>query len=233
MNAQNETPNSQNPIDPTANGAPPADATCNLQPSTCNGDGAPDHQASTTNPINFAKPRRRNGLVAQLPKPVRARINQLLDDGLSYPKIVKVLGPDAPGLTVRAVMSWQHGGYQDYLRQQQLLDECRARTERAFTMMRDQNAIGAFQATQQVATAQICEAVADMGGDVLRQALAANPLNYFRMLNSFARLTNGGLKCDRHLHDDLDRRSKALQSKQPGGMTPEAIKEMEDTLRLL
>src|SRR5215831_2140064 len=100
-------------------------------------------------------------------------------------------------------------------------------------MLREENPIGAFQATQQMATAQICEAVADMGGDVLRQALAANPLNYFRMLNSFARLTNGGLKCDRQLQDDHERRAKTLRSTQPGGMTPECIQQMEDTLRLL
>jgi len=102
-------------------------------------------------------------------------------------------------------------------------------------MLREQNPLGAFQATQQIATAQICEAVVDMGSDVLRQALAANPLNYFRMLNSFARLTNGGLKCDRHVQDDLERRAKALEAAQPrqGGMSPRSVKDMEDSLNLL
>ena len=180
------------------------------------------------------KPRRRNGLLARLPKPIRDRINEFLDDGLSYPKIVKTVGTDAPGLTARAVMSWKHGGYQDYLHHQQLLEECRARTERAFNMLRGQNPVGAFQATQQIATAQICEAIADMGGDVLRQALAANPLNYFRMLNSFARLTNGGLRCERHLIDDIILRAKIPQPGDgKGGMSEKAVKEMEDGLQLL
>jgi hypothetical protein len=69
-------------------------------------------------------------------------------------------------------------------------------------MTRHQTTLGAFQATQQVATAQICEAVADMRGDVLRQALAANP-----------------------------RKSPAI--KQARRLSPEVMKEMEDTLRLL
>jgi len=268
MNAQNQSPDNQNPIEPANNGAtdngplttdallpncprnscndvthvtsPAADPPIsNLlprqseavagQPATCNGQSAPLSNSQTPQIPNSApsnspplqhsitpKSRRRNGLVAQLSKSIRDRINQFLDDGLSYPKIVKALCSEAPSLTARSVMSWKQGGYQDYLRQQQLLDECRARTERAFSMLREQNPLGAFQATQQIATAQICEAVADIGPDILRQALAANPLNYFRMLNSFARLTNGGLKCDRHLQEDLDRRAKTMDTATSG-----------------
>src|SRR6185503_14272713 len=91
---------------------------------------------------------------------------------------------------------------QDYLRQQRILQECRLRRENALALLRDKNPITGFQATQQLASSQICEIIAEAGEDILREALIANPMNYFRMLNSFARLTNGGLKCQRHLVEE-------------------------------
>ena len=75
----------------------------------------------------------------------------------------------------------------------------------------------------------------DIGTDILRRALAENPLNYFRMLNSFARLTNGGLKCERHVVDELERKAKARRGTKPGkkGVSPKSLKEMEDKLKLM
>ena len=107
---------------------------------------------------------------------------------------------------------------------------------RAFDLLREQSPVGAFQATQQLATAQICEAVAEIGGDILRQALVANPLNYFRMLNSFSRLTNGGLRCERQLLENLERTTKAKKSAgdgKPGGVSDTTFQEMEEKLRLM
>jgi hypothetical protein len=179
--------------------------------------------------------RGRTGKVARLPKELRQRINEMLDDGISYPGIIKNLGDDAKELTPRTVMSWKAGGYQDYLREQRILDQCRLRQERAFDLLRDGGHVNGFQATQQLATAQICQTVAELGGDILREALIANPLNYFRMLNSFARLTNGGLKCERHLADEADRKARLEKAAAPRkkGITPESVKEMQDKLNLM
>ena len=95
--------------------------------------------------------------------------------------------------------------------------------------------INGFQATQQIAAAQICEAVTVLGPDILRDALIANPLNYFRMLNSFARLTTGGLKCDRHLAEEAERAAAVRKAKAPRkrGMSRQTLKEMTRKLNLM
>ena len=53
-------------------------------------------------------------------------------------------------------------------------------------------------------------------------------------LQTFAHLTGGGLTCARHLQDDLDRRTKALELKKqkPQGAVAQVIKETENTLRV-
>ena len=56
------------------------------------------------------------------------------------------------------------------------------------------------------------------------------------MLNSFARLTNGGLKCERHLIDEAERQAKLSSEKLPQpkkGLSPEAKDEMIAKLNLM
>jgi hypothetical protein len=194
----------------------------------------PIHQSgSASTPHSAAlRARHRRGNVARLPKPIRDRINQMLDDGTSYPKIIKALGDDAKGITARCVMSWKKGGYQDYLRYQHMLDQCRARQLRIAPLLNRRNNINTFQATQQLATAQICETIVELGTDILRQAVAENPMNYFRMLNSFARLANGGLRCKRHLLDEALAKAERRPAPSNGkrGMSPEQMAEFRELL---
>jgi len=88
-----------------------------------------------------------------------------------------------------------------------LLQQCRLRQELALDLVREKQRVSGFQATQQLASAQICGVVADVGAEILREALIANPLNYFRMLNAFSRIAAGGLKCERHLADEAVRKA--------------------------
>ena len=109
------------------------------------------------------------------------------------------------------------------------------RRERVFNHLSGDDNITSFQATQQIATAQICETIVGLGGEILREALLANPLNYFRMLNSFARLTTGGLKCERHLAEEAQRIAM-LKKKVPDpkkGISPSSLHQMEEKLNLM
>ena len=201
----------------------------------------PDHDApgpssSEPAPAKNSFSRSRRGTVARLPKILRDRINQMLDDGLTYAQVIHELGNDVTGLNPEHIRRWKSGGYKDYLREQRLIQQCLARTDRVLDLLRQPGHIHAFQATQQIATAQICQTLAEVGPDILRESLAANPLNYFRMLNSFSRLANGALKCERL----LDEQAQAAASAQPQpadapkkGLSPETIKELNDKLHLL
>ena len=160
----------------------------------------------------------------------------MLDDGLKYREIAQQLRELGYHLEVDHIRRWKAGGYQDHLRELRVLAQCRLRQERAAKLIETANAINGFQATQQIASSQICAVIAEMGVDVLREALAANPLNYFRTLNSFSRLTNGGLKCEQHLIDEAQRLVAEAAKQLPDqkkGISDDSVKEMEDKLNLM
>src|SRR5437016_475147 len=119
-------------------------------------------------------PRQRNGSVARLPKAVRTQINQMLDDSVPHPEIIENLGEYGKGLHPDHIRRWKAGGYQDYLREQRLLAQCRLRHDRAFDLLRDNNPINGFQATQQIAHAQLCEHLADVGPAILGDPVVAH-----------------------------------------------------------
>jgi len=226
----NKTPEIFAPAIPIPNATASENGSSQDPPGSVASTSAPQNAPLVTAIIN-----RRTGTVARLPKPVRDEINQLLDDGLSYPQLIRQLGASGKPLDPDHIRRWKSGGYQDYLREQRLLQQCRLRQELALDLVREKQRVSGFQATQQLASAQICGVVADVGAEILREALIANPLNYFRMLNAFSRIAAGGLKCERHLADELVRKAllerKTHRSKK--GITRKSQKQMESKLNLL
>lgn len=208
---------------------PPAQAATSAasEPSTLNPQ--PSTQAGPS--------RQRNGAIARLPKATRRRINEMLDDGTSYLQIIAALGDEGKGLNEDIMTRWKTGGYQDHLREQRLLEQCRTRQLASLELLAQNSSLNSFQATQQLASAQICQVLAEFGPEMFRDAVTASPHNLFRMLNTFARLTNGGLKCERHLADEALRKEQlALQAspkKHKKGMSKKSIREMKDRLSLM
>ena len=86
---------------------------------------------STLDSKTSVRGRQRTGKIARLPKPIRERINLLLDEGLEYDAILKDLGPHAEGLNHQNLTNWRKGGYQDYLDHQAKLDCIKTQTEAA------------------------------------------------------------------------------------------------------
>ena len=81
-------------------------------------------------------PDRRTGTIARLPRTVRRRTNEMLDDGYTYKAIIKAIGDVGAELNEDMMTRWKAGGYQDYLREQRLLEQCRMRTDRAYEVRR-------------------------------------------------------------------------------------------------
>ncbi len=183
----NAEPAPSNPS-PAANGQPgpePAPGaeivSAEAEPSTLNHPSSVVPLTNEDQPLAAPEPgeggstaqkhRHRNGHVARLPKEIRQRINEMLDDGFAYKQIIENLGEHGAELNEDIIYRWKTGGYQDYLREQRLLDQCRLRRERAFDLLAGASHINGFQATQQLAAAQICETVADLGADTLREQI--------------------------------------------------------------
>ena len=80
---------------------------------------------------------RSNGKIARLSKTIRVQINHWLEDGVSYPEIIRRLGDDGKGLTPNNVSQWKKRGHKDWLLHQDWLAERRARQESAADLIHD------------------------------------------------------------------------------------------------
>src|SRR5437867_5799549 len=98
----------------------------------------PMQPAQPHKPHRTTTPRRRtrNGKVARLPKHVRDTINGALRDGIPYRTIIGVLGHHGHHLNEDNITSWKRGGYQDWLKQQDFLDQLRAKQDFALDFLK-------------------------------------------------------------------------------------------------
>ena len=203
-------------------------ATANRQPATS------DPGKSKTKTQKRAT---RNGNVARLPKAIRDQLNQMLLDGVPYPQIIQRLGEPAHSLSTKNISTWKtKGGFAEFLIEQQRRDQCRLRNELLQNLATEQPGTEAYQAAPKIAVALACEALIDFGRDTLQRALKENPLNAFRLLNAMARMLSGGIKCERLLAEEADRKARLPQPDQPGdkkGLSDETFNKMNDKLHFM
>src|SRR5205809_4830057 len=95
-----------------------------------------DGESSTINPPatqtdaqSRPKTRRRTGKIARLKKVDRDRLNHMLRDGEPYAAILEKLGESAKGITVQNVSGWKGGGYIDWEKDQEWVEETQAGME--------------------------------------------------------------------------------------------------------
>jgi len=129
-------------------------------------------------------------------------------------------------LTPRHITNWKKfGGYRDWLKHQQRIEECKIRHELTLDLARSAEGLASYQAAPKVAVAQICQTIIDLGPDGLKESLQGSPLNCFRLLNALARLINSGLKCEQQI--------QKTATKPRGGMTRARFERIERNLNLL
>lgn len=134
----------------------------------------------------------RNGKIARLPKTARDTVNRLLDDGLPYHVIIEELGGAGRGLNAQNVTNWKQGGYQDYLRKQDLVASSRAQMEVAANLLKETGAdMGQIQeASHRIAAFQIFSAIWEHGDEALKKMLRTDPGKYLGILNTLCRVAN-------------------------------------------
>jgi hypothetical protein len=132
-------------------------------------------------------------------------------------------------LTPHHLTTWkQYGGYRDWLRDRQRVEECKIRHELTVDLARSAEGIASYQAAPKVAVAQICQTIIDLGPEGLKEAMQASPLNCFRLLNALARLINSGLKCEHH----IVKHAAETRPKPKNGFTPDVVEQMETQLNM-
>jgi len=133
-------------------------------------------------------------------------------------------------LTSRHLTNWKKfGGYRDWLRDQQRIEECKIRHELTLDLARSAEGLASYQAAPKVAVAQICQTIIDLGPDGLKESLQGSPLNCFRLLNALARLINSGLKCEQQ----IQKTAIATNQEKRGGLTRSRLTRIENNLNLL
>jgi hypothetical protein len=144
-----------------------------------------------------ASRRKRTGKIAQLPKAVRERINQLLDDGRDYPAILKELGPHAQGISHQNLTNWRQGGYQDHLDHQRELECIRTQIEAAADLIHDRPGITMpelLKACDTVAITQMFHVIMHHGEEVLIRGLQQHPIKYLNLLNTICNMNDSQIR---------------------------------------
>jgi hypothetical protein len=145
---------------------------------------------------------RRNGKIARLPKETRDMINRMLDDGIPYHVIIDELGAVGEGLNTQNLTNWKQGGYQEWIKNQELIERTRAQTEHAIALLRETdgtaNVAKVVEACHLVGATQLMEALLDHGDDAVKKLLVDKPDTYIRILNVVCRLADSGLRYDKH-----------------------------------
>ena len=126
---------------------------------------------------------KRNGKIAKLPKATRDQINRWLDDGHSYPQIIKSLGEAGVGLKPSHFTHWYHGGYQDYLRETEQRNDLQSVREWAADLPELNDGPQFRAATMQLGLTEIFRALTD-------PKTRTDTSYRIRLLNTLARLNH-------------------------------------------
>jgi hypothetical protein len=130
---------------------------------------------------------RGNGFVARLPKTMRDQINQMMLDGVSYPKIIKSLGEPGSHLKPDHLSEWKKRGHKDWLVQQDWLAERRARRESAADLIEDCDPTQTNQSALHLGTLYIFDALRDLRAGSLDDKLGGDCAAFARLLNALSR----------------------------------------------
>lgn len=181
--------------------------------------------------------RRRTGKIARLPKDLRDIINLMLRDGATNDEIRDRLSFHKEELNDQNILNWKEGGYQDWLKDQERLDDMRARREFAMDVVKNNEGSAVHEAGLQIAASQIYELLSDFDVETLKEKLEGDPENYSRVVNAMAKLSDSGLKYERY-HAEVQAAKQRIEAelgraRNKGGLQPETLERIEAELKLL
>jgi len=191
----------------------------------------------------MAKPSRRRGKIAHLPKEIRDEVNRMIENNARSTAIIRVLAEKGyPGINKVNITHWVQGdgagssGYQDWQREQRALAELRAQEEFALELVKENQAHSLHDASRLLAVGQLARIFSEVDVQSLAASLPEKPQNYIRLLNALGRLSRDGRDYEQHRlrlavrQKELD---AAMGRPAKGGLMPELLEEIQDTLNLV
>ena len=174
-------------------------------------------QSAICNPHSKARHsfRRNNGNVARLPKTIRDNINQMIEDGVTYPEIIKRLGDHGKDLKPDNLSQWKKRGYQDWLAEQAFIARIRARQETPSELVRDFDGTDVNHAALQLGTLHIFDALRDLGPGSLDKKLGGDCSAFARLLNALARASRETMLLQKYREACVRARAALQELKDP------------------
>ena len=145
---------------------------------------------------------RRTGKIARFPKDLRELINNMLDDGAQYTSIINELQkhrqrwPDHVNeLTVNNLSTWHAGGYQDWVRQQEMAGDLATRNEFLADLLHEHGPDpGKLHETLlHLGIAQTYHVIAGLNRDTIEEMSTKNPAAYARLLTVYQQFSQQAL----------------------------------------
>jgi hypothetical protein len=167
-----------------------------------------DAPATPGSPVLRRRPR---GKIARLARALREKINELLDDGLSYPEVIGRMGAEVEGLNEMDLSRWYKSGHQEWIKNQVWLENTRTRLDFATDVIAEHKGSEVHQANLHVAATQLIEDLMAKGEKVL----AEKPEEYVTLINSVARLSREALNYQKYREACLLARTELAKLKDP------------------
>ncbi|MDX1951497.1 MAG: hypothetical protein SFY81_04895 [Verrucomicrobiota bacterium] len=189
-------------------------------------------------------PNRRTGKIARLPKVIRDQVNVMIRDGVKYPAIIAFLEAEGhPGILEQNLTNWvqtsdsnESSGYLDWQREQERLEDMKAKRELALEIVQQNEGSRLHEATLHLAASQLYEVLVDFDLVNLKALLADKPENYAQVVNSLAKLSKGALDIQRykdHVQAQKEKIQAALNQAKTGGVTAETLAKIEQEVGFL
>lgn len=191
----------------------------------------------------------RTGKIARLPKTLRDAVNMALDDGASANAIIKIVtDAKANGATNgdgseieipndQNITNWREGGFMDWKRENERLDDMRAKREFALRIVQENEGGKIHEAGLNLAASQIFELLQDFDVSALKERLADNPEEFSKVVSALARISKEALGFEKYRELVAEQKRKITEAlsaaKGKGGITPETLQTIEQAAAML
>ena len=140
---------------------------------------------------------RRTGNIAQLPCALRDQVNQMLDDGCRYHKIIAWLNNNGhPGIKPNNLTRWRKGGYQEWLAEKRELAHEEKLLEFSHKIATTNEESKAHEAAIRVVTNFLFQVFLKFDPNKLATELDMKPTQITPVLNAFSRISRRSNELD-------------------------------------
>jgi len=190
--------------------------------------------------MKLERQRRRTGTIARLPREVRDQVNEMLDDGCPYDRIIEWLAAKGhPGVEDGEISEWKKGGFQDWLEFDARLKREEKVRELSYEIAMANEGSKTQEAAIQVAASFLFQVFMKFDPDELAKQLKIDPKHITAVLNAFSRINRRGSETEmikEYKRQQEQQRLAASQEKVvsevPAGLSDEGRAQIEQEYRI-